>query len=255
MKEKIFPPNRLPYEKKKFSQHGEDGIIEEMLSYVVAPLNHTFLEIGWGANGINNTKNLLVNHNWSGVGIDSKPPKIDISQFPNLKHFCQTVTPQNCNQLLNVIPNKIDFFSLDIDSFDYDILKNLLESKFFPKIICVETNKFFGQDSIASFPFIEHALYHKRWFCSGSISKYKLLLEKFGYKYLTVDTSEVNAFFYLEEYFKTSISNLYTIDNGNRKFTDDKVYSWLIEKTSPKNNVAEATYWSDKIQNIYNKKT
>jgi hypothetical protein len=37
-----------------------------------------------------------------------------------------------------------DFFSLDIDSFDYEVASTLLKSGFRPAVVCCEINKNFG---------------------------------------------------------------------------------------------------------------
>ena len=50
----------LPYESKKFSQHGEDGIIDILIKHI-AEKDYTFLEIGFGNGKVTNmSKNLFL---------------------------------------------------------------------------------------------------------------------------------------------------------------------------------------------------
>ena len=60
----------LPYEKQITSQHGEDGIIEQMLNAIINP-DKTFLEIGWGDGGSNMTWHLMMDKGWTAPNLVS----------------------------------------------------------------------------------------------------------------------------------------------------------------------------------------
>ena len=94
-----------------------------------------------------------------------------------------------------------DVFSIDIDGIDYYVAKAFLEAGFKPKIIVVEDNSAFGPSKSIT---IEHRenIYEERernehpgvyWGCS--VSGWKTLFSKHGYKFLTVDSNGVDAFF------------------------------------------------------------
>jgi hypothetical protein len=189
----------LDYEKRITSQNGEDGIIEVMVTHIKHP-NKKFLEIGWGDGGANMTINLL-KQGWSGVAVDQSVPAPGTTDYEGLFHFQEYVYPHTCKKYLKYIPKDCDFFSLDIDSFDYDIAKELLESGFRPKTVCVEINKLFGMSVVGSFPYkdktiFKKKLYRKTSYFGCSLEKYKRLWKQFGYTYFGYDSSATNAFFY-----------------------------------------------------------
>lgn len=190
----------LPYEKQITSQHGEDGIIEQMLNAIHTPRNNQFLEIGWGDGGTNMTWHLMTQQGWGGVGVDAQVPKKGYELFPpQFKHFQEFVYPDTCRKYLDYVPLDCDFFSLDIDSFDYEIAKTLMAAGFKPKTVCAEINKFFGANAIGSFPYqerIKKKMYHKLYYSGVSLMKYIKFWEHYGYRYFGYDSSYTNAFFY-----------------------------------------------------------
>lgn len=254
-KENRMPDWQLPYEKKINSQSGEDGIIEVMLDAINVPRNNTFLEIGWGDGGTNMTWYLMEQKGWGGVGVDARAPRKGYDRFPpNFKHYQELVYPYTCTKYLNDVPLDCDFFSLDIDSFDYEVAKVLLEAGFRPKTICVEINKNFGSESVASFPFIKDAVgkvYHKLFFNGVSLEKYKRLFSKYGYKFFTVDSTIVNALFYREDVVDNSLENLPVLDKeyiGSK----DMVKYWLENNISPKERLSGlVSYWRPKMNQIW----
>lgn len=189
----------IDYEKRVTSQNGEDGIIEVMVNHIKNP-NRKFLEIGWGDGGANMTINLL-KQGWGGVAVDQAVPAPGTTDYEELIHFQEYVYPHTCTKYLEPIPLDCDFFSLDIDSFDYDISKKLLESGFRPKTVCVEINSRFGPTVSASFPYVDKNLFKKKlykktsWF-GCSLEKYRRLWKEYGYSYFGYDRTATNAFFY-----------------------------------------------------------
>lgn len=191
----------LPYEKQITSQHGEDGIIEQMINAIITP-DKTFLEIGWGNGGTNMTWHLMADNGWRGVGVDAKEPKKGRDKFPpQFTHMQEFVYPTTCVKYLDLVPLNCDFFSLDIDSFDYEIAKTLFTAGFRPKTVCVEINQRFGAYEYGSFPFEtpRKRLYDKMYKHGVSLQKYISFFDHYGYKYFGYDSSCVNAFFYKKD--------------------------------------------------------
>jgi len=140
----------LKYEFSKYSQNGEDGIILEAVKYLKNQKN-TFFEIGYGDGTCNNAR-FLIENGWSGLGIDLFESN-QVKFFSKAEYLKSLVTPQNC---LDILPkDEVNFFSLDIDSYDYEIAKIYLEHGFRPSLVCLEINKRFGNQVIASFPYAE----------------------------------------------------------------------------------------------------
>lgn len=196
--------NSLPYEKNIYSQNGEDGIIEVLVNNI-KDCKKTFLEIGWGDGTCNMTRN-LIEQEWSGVGVDAAflEPNTSLTLPKDFIYKNVKVLPNiNLLEIFKDTPKNVDFFSLDIDSFDYDVAKWMLENSFRPKVVCLEINYRFGNNAIASMPFKEpphkKKIYKKTHLFGCSIKKYKELWELFGYDFFGYDSSITNVFFYNKE--------------------------------------------------------
>jgi hypothetical protein len=136
------------YEKKIFSQFGEDGIIEEIFKRLSDVSDKRCCEFGaWDGKFASNTCNLITNHNYEAILIEADKRKFDELNinFPDKKiiKINKFVNFSGENSLDNILENNsfnkdFDFLSIDVDGCDYWILESL--SKFTPKIICIEFN-------------------------------------------------------------------------------------------------------------------
>ena len=205
------------HEFSNFSQNGEDGIIE-FLSDKIFDNNKYFVEIGCG-NGLENNSTNLVLNNWSGLVCDI-PPNINlykrllkiIQPKKEIQHVSGVISLINIKEITNIIKNKnITFLSLDIDSYDFFIMLEILKLGILPKIICVEYNSFFGEEplTVKYFEnFQRKSIDDKRGLYFGaSLQAWKILFKKHNYKFICVDKSGVNAFFVFPKYFGTDILN------------------------------------------------
>lgn len=185
----------LPYEKKVYSQNLEDGIIELLVSNVLTP-NNFAIEIGSGNGTENMIRNLIENHEYYGVGHDLIANKW---QHKNYTHNRGLIDLNFLQQLVESWPIRTpDFFCLDIDSFDYWILKKLIKDlEFRPSIICVEYLCYYGPTQLVSAK--NNLKHYALENCGASLGLYKALLTQHGYKFFTCDTFGINAFFYLEK--------------------------------------------------------
>ena len=139
------------YCKNIYSQNGEDGILEQILKELDIK-NGTFCEFGASDGKFSsNTFNLLKNHNFTGMVIESNKSLYEkcvenYKQFSNVKVFHGLVLYNNKYYDLNAwlkkgnLPYDFDILSIDIDYDDYYVWKNL--TKFNPKIVIIETNPY-----------------------------------------------------------------------------------------------------------------
>ena len=191
---------RLPYESRSHSQHGEDGIIKVMTDAIHDP-NRFVFEIGWGS-GVENMSRNLFEQGWSGIGIDgAREPHPDLVLPDQFCYRAMYVTPDTLSTAFQAVPQDLDFFSLDIDSFDFDVAHWALMQGYRPKTVCVEINQNFGPEIEASFAWQSpqnrpKRIYDKRYLYGSSLAKYQALWCGHGYRFFTIDSSSVNAFFY-----------------------------------------------------------
>ena len=136
--------------KNVYSQNGEDGLIQEILSRISKKhaLNNWCVEFGaWDGVYLSNTCRLIREENYSAVLIEGNTEKITQleANFPqaNVHKLCEFVSIEGEKTLENLlaktpIPQDFDFLSVDIDGMDYYVLESFKAYK--PKIICIEFN-------------------------------------------------------------------------------------------------------------------
>lgn len=198
----IDETNPDTWEFSAFSQNGEDGIIDFLLSKVKNP-NRYFIEIGASDGTENNSSFLAIGKKYSGLMIEGNPSKSLICQHITLSPFVDVISMfislANCDQLEKLAQTKNpDYFSLDIDGVDYYVAQRLLELGFRPKIVTVEYNSTFGPDQNLTVKYddnFDFASHESRLYYGVSITAWKILFEFYGYKFITVEQNGVNAFF------------------------------------------------------------
>lgn len=186
---------KLPYERRVFSQHWEDGILEFLVS-AVQPQHPTFLEVGWGTGLTNCCRNLLQNHGFSGTGIDARENRLRHSA---LTAHQKMLTLNDVDFVLSTQGLSPTVFSLDIDSFDWHLLQSMLAKQFRPAVIVHEYNSHFGNTWAYSRRYGQDIAYDGKIRFGASLPAFRKLLEP-HYHFFTVDSSGVNAFWLRRDY-------------------------------------------------------
>lgn len=146
------------YEFKIFSQFGDDGIIQYLISNIPV-LNKTFIEFGVEDFFESNTRFLMMNDNWEGFVLDGKKENIDRlikSSFYwkyQLKAESEFITKENINSILEKsgFDHDLGIMHIDLDGNDYWIWKEI--DKFYPRILIIEYNSVLGSDNCWSIPY------------------------------------------------------------------------------------------------------
>jgi hypothetical protein len=195
----------LTWEFAAFSQNGEDGVLEHLLSRMPRS-NRSFLEIGAGNGLENNTSYLAVVKQYSGVMVDGDPTEHEVAtrflQPMNwgLRLLNMLVDVDNAAQVVAACSEPDpDVFSLDIDGNDYFVAEALLAAGLRPKSIVVEYNSAYGPDRAVTMqytPQFEYRSAHPTHLYYGaSVTAWRRLFGRHGYGFLGVDRRGVNAFF------------------------------------------------------------
>ena len=129
------------YERKIYSQNGEDGILLRLLN-LLGRKSSTYVEFGVEDGSECNTRILREHLNFTGLLMDGGYENSNI----NLNQ--EFITSNNVISLFekyNISKNHLGFdvLSLDIDMFDFWVLSTLLK-EYSPRIIIVETNPTLG---------------------------------------------------------------------------------------------------------------
>ena len=231
---------------KVYSQNDEDGIIESIFRDIGIK-NKLFCEIGIGDTIENNTHNLLLN-NWRGLWVDinkkyiKKLEKKIKKNQSKLELLIKKVTPENINEIIlssKIIKKneEIDFFSIDIDSYDLQCLKNL--NNISPRIICVEYNAKNRQNIKLNIKEIKNFSWEYDDYFGSSLLSINTMLEKKGYKLIATNITGSNAFFVKNELAKLTktknqtVEDLYSPPNYdlfNYNVTHAPTNKYLIDK-------------------------
>lgn len=187
-----------------FSQWGEDGIIQYLLSRV-SPLPHSFVEFGTENYLESNTRFLLVNDNWRGLVLDASERHIafiradDISWRHDLDARCAFITTDNINELIATrFPGPdLGLLSIDIDGNDYWVWKAIDRVR--PCIVICEYNAVLGPRAAVSIPytpdFSRHAAHHSGLYWGASLGAFCHLAHQRDYAFVGCNSAGINAFF------------------------------------------------------------
>jgi hypothetical protein len=199
-------PNRLEqYGYKVYSQHDEDGILNEIFKRLGISKG-TFLEIGV-ENGLECNSLYLIHGGWRGVWLEGNPSQkeaIESKFAPILKNrrlaldIC-FVTPQNINSRLKdnlasigLDVNELDFLSIDIDGMDIYLLEAL---KYSPKVICIEYNSKFPPPMNKKPVYSEHYKWQGTDYMGSSLIAIDEVARAKGYTLVATNINGTNAFF------------------------------------------------------------
>ncbi len=230
-----------------FSQWGEDGIIDWLVSQKIQ-INDYFIEFGTGDYKESNTRYLLQNNNWSGSLIEGN--KNDYDKIVNWKKRWrydiniknEFITKKNINDLIRGFnpPNNIGLLSIDIDGNDYWILKELDLKELNPSIIVAEYNSLFGDKHKITVPYDENfdrsKKSHTNLYFGCSIQALINLCEEKKYFFIGTNKNGCNAFFVNEIFY----------ENLNKKINNKKIF--LSKFTESRNQEKKLSFLKRKDQ-------
>ncbi|MHA4808698.1 hypothetical protein ACX0G9_11360 [Flavitalea flava] len=187
-----------------FSQRGEDGILQYIISRIDIP-NRIFIEFGVENYTEANTRLLLINNNWSGLVIDGN--ELNIRFIKNdfiywkydLTALHSFITRENIDGLITSYTEcrDIGLLSVDIDGNDYWVWEAI--ESISPRIVVCEYNSAFGRSMKVSVPydpgFVRSRAHYSDLYFGASLGAFCHLAEKKGYDFIGTAGAGVNAFF------------------------------------------------------------
>ena len=193
-----------------FSQWGEDGIIEWLIS-ALPPLPEIFIEFGVEDYTEANTRYLLQNRDWRGLVIDgSRENMLRLVSgrshwMHDLTAVARFITRDNIDAIItgSGFDGEIGILSIDIDGNDYWVWEAIQSVN--PVIVICEYNSVFGDIHPVSIPhtpdFERLAGHHSGQYFGASIKALMHLAERKGYTFLGTPSTGVNAFFIRNDHF------------------------------------------------------
>ena len=194
---------------KVFSQWGEDGIIQWIISKLPSS-KPIFIEFGVANYQESNTRFLLMNNNWKGFIIDGSKANIDSVKARDFywRHDLTAVdafvNKDNINSLFkeNGFTGDIGILSIDIDGNDYWVWDAI--DCVNPQVIICEYNSVLGAEKTVVVPyeanFERTKAHYSNLYWGASLRAYELLGKKKGYSLIGCNSAGVNAFFVKDSY-------------------------------------------------------
>lgn len=221
--------NLLDYRKDKYSNTGNDGIIEKIFD-ILKIFNGLFVEFGaWdGIVGSNCRK--LYEEGWAGIFIEADKGRYNdlvINYQDTDRILCINSFVDTQNNLYDDIvcgcfdDCQIDFCSIDIDGLDVEVFKTF--NKHLPKVVCIEGGQMLAPDHKE----IPNSKAQKN--VQQSLSVMSAVFEAKGYKPIC---SYQDTFYVQDEYF-----NLFDINGDLMELYLDGLKAharripWIIKKT------------------------
>jgi hypothetical protein len=196
-----------------YSQYGEDGIIQYLLSRLsLSKELQVCVEIGCEDYSEANTRFLLESKNWQAFVFDGSKENIeairqlDISWRCNLQSHAEFITRDNINRVLleNAVPGEVGLLSLDIDGNDYWVWEKLEVVS--PILMIVEYNGLLGSSKPVVVPYQEKFnrfdVHYSGLYWGASIKALEFLAKKKGYSLIGSNSAGCNAFFVRNDWAK-----------------------------------------------------
>lgn len=194
-------PLRLePYGHKCYSQHDEDGMIQEIFRRIGIK-NHVFVEFGVG-DGLENNSLFLLKQGWTGLWIEGSPEnaeKIKTNFADSIKNgklrFIESfITRENINNLIgSEVKGEIDMLSIDIDGNDYYVWEAI--DVISPRLLVIEYNAKFLPPVKWSINYDPNHKWDFSDYQGASLAAMNELSIKKGYRLVGCNLNGTNAFF------------------------------------------------------------
>lgn len=187
---------------KVYSQHDEDGIIEEIFNRI-GFTDRFFVEFGVG-DGTENCTTYCLLKGWKGVWIDGSAACMDyilknmdfLISSGRLRARYSFITSENIESLFEEleVPAEFDFLSIDIDRNDFWIWRAI--EHYHPRVVAIEYNASFKATVACTVPYDPNAIWdsYSNYFGSSLKALEQLGAEK-GYYLVGCNYTGVTSFF------------------------------------------------------------
>jgi hypothetical protein len=224
-----------------FSQWGEDGIIEWIVSRLPG-IPETFVEFGVEDYTEANTRFLLHNRNWRGLVMDASNDNVRriIERSDHWRHDLTArtafVTADNVDELITSagFEGDVGLLSVDIDGNDYWVLQAVRAIR--PWLVIVEYNAVLGDVLPLSIP------YHDRFarsptrgaglYYGASIAAFEHWARECGYRLLGTNRAGCNAFFVRDDHAEELVHLVGTARPRPSRFRDARAIDGTLTMTS-----------------------
>jgi hypothetical protein len=222
---------------KVFSQWGDDGIIDWLVSRL-GDIPETFIEFGVENYRESNTRFLLQFRNWKGLVFDGSKEHIkdlqkqDVSWKYDLVSASKFIDAENINNLIREqgFEGGVGLLSIDIDGNDYWVWKAIQVIE--PVLVIVEYNALLGDVYPLSIPyrndFVRSKFHYSNVYYGTSINALRFLSEQKGYTFLGTNSNGVNAYFVRNDFANKIVPFISYVKSFPGKFKEGRSNSGLL---------------------------
>ncbi len=186
------------FERKIFSQNGEDGVILEIFRRI-GVARHSFVEFGVGSGTEGNAVLLADVFRWNGLFVECDDRSFSglARKYENngrVKVVNSRVRPGNVDALFEAarVPEEPDLLSIDVDGQDYWIWK---ATRYRPRLVVIEYNASLPPSSALVEPVDEESSFDGFDHFGASLGALQTLARVKGYQLVHTELTGVNAFF------------------------------------------------------------
>lgn len=212
------PKRLLKYGFKVYSQHDEDGIIEEIFSRIGCT-DRFFVEFGVG-DGLENCTLYCLLKGWRGVWIDGSAICAEaierkfqfLIESDRLKVRYAFITAENIEQLFRDldVPDEFDLLSIDIDNNDYWVWQAIQHYR--PRVALIEYNASFrGANCVV--PYKPASIWDYSNYFGASLKALEELGREKGYCLVACNYTGVTSFFVREDLVGDHFAEPFTAEN------------------------------------------
>lgn len=177
------------YERKVFSQNGEDGILAAIFGKI-GEGTRRFVEFGVENGDECNTRYLAERRGWTGLLMDGGHE--DLRR--NLRR--ELVTAENVVALFHKydVPSELDLLCIDIDGNDYWVWRAVAR-EWRPRVVVIEYNASEGPERSTTIAYEPAFTWKQTAYMGASLQALVKVGTEFGYTLVACDSKGVNAFF------------------------------------------------------------
>jgi hypothetical protein len=187
------------YERKVFSQNGEDGVIAEVFARI-GVTDRRFVEFGAGDGTENNCAFLADVMGWTGIFAEADEARAaalahKYQYSDGIETRRQLLTPESVDALVSDgkgPSDELDILSIDVDSIDYHLWKNVVSVR--PRVVIIEYNPTLPGGARVTLPLGATPELGEYYF-GASLSALIALGQEKGYAFVYCELSGTNAFF------------------------------------------------------------
>lgn len=193
-----------------YSQAGDDGIIQYILTHMDGKIPDRCIELGCSDYLESNTRFLVWNDNWSALVIDGSEENIcaiksqNIMASRDILPVCSFITVENINSIISNSNTGADIglMHIDIEGNNYWVWRAI--TCVIPTIVSVEYNSVFGPDRSISVPynptFNRFTAHYSGLYFSASLQALRDLAGEKGYVFIGSNSYGTTAYFVLRGY-------------------------------------------------------